>query len=156
VEIASLLSTGADVVHYPLETERRAMGRRERRTESSFLRVLDALLARTGLTTRKRAATAVRVALGTLCQELPAPAAQRLRNRLPLYLRELLKDDLSGAPLRALHARVVRHLMQDLELHANEAGAVLTAVREVFGSSKHSPDGRPAGHRLPAEQRYAC
>jgi CBS domain-containing protein len=142
--VASLL--GGDQWADPGSLERtpRAQLRHERRVENSLHRLLNAVQAKTGLTTPARAATALRVVLGAMCRRLKPSDAQHLLSQLPSTLRDTLQDEMVGPDRTMSSTVVIERLAKDLNLNPSEAAGVLSGIGEVIckGPSAEQAPGR--------------
>jgi CBS domain-containing protein/uncharacterized protein (DUF2267 family) len=128
------------------ERTQRAQLRHERRVENSLHRLLNAVQAKTGLTTPARSATALRIVLGAVCHRLKPFDARQLLAQLPSALRDTLEDEMVG-PDRAMSSTVVvERLARDLNLNSSEAAGVLSGIGEVIckGASSEQAPGRRA------------
>jgi CBS domain-containing protein/uncharacterized protein (DUF2267 family) len=126
------------------ERTRRAQLRHERRVENSLHRLLNAVQAKTGLTTPARTATALRVVLVAICRRLKPSDAQHLLSQLPSTLRDTLEDEMVGPDRTMSSTVVIERLAKDLNLNPSEAAGVLSGIGEVIckGASTEQAPGR--------------
>jgi len=144
--VASLFGGDRWVDPGSLERTPRAQLRHERRVENSLHRLLNAVQAKTGLTTPARTATALGVVLGAMCHRLKPSDAQHLLDQLPSILRDTLQDELVGPDRTMSSTVVIERLAKDLNVNLSEAAGVLSGIGEVIckGASTERSPGRRA------------
>ncbi len=151
LDVASLFGVDQGIDHDPFGREERARLRHERRAESTFIRMLNAVQAETGLSTRERAATALGIVLGAICRRLTPSDAKHLLAQMPFYLRETLKDHAVGPDRNISAELVIGRLIGDLGLQPIHAEGALCAIGDVIANAVSRGEVRLLKSHLPAD-----
>jgi CBS domain-containing protein/uncharacterized protein (DUF2267 family) len=153
LEVASLFGVNDTTDQDSFGREQRARNRHERRAENSFLRLIRAVQTRTGIATRERAAAALGIVLGAICQRLEPSDAKHLLAQLPYYLRQTLENDLVGPDRGVKAALVIDRLAKAFAVDALQAHDMLHEIGEVITESITAGELRLLRAHLPSALR---